>query len=189
MNSRPLPSPGLPTASCSGLAAAPTVSIARGRGGVQAVGRLVVLLICWLSAVPVAAEDNPLKWGSHRQVADWLSTGLVAANVALETVAAVRADDRKHALGCLALRNGIAIGVSELGKRIVHRTRPDGSDQHSWPSEHAAVSMVNGGWSFAWGMSIALGAGELRGAADRHFVSDIFTGWSVGLLARQVCQP
>lgn len=146
------------------------------------------LTVCLLLlSAPLAAEDNPLKWSSHRPIADWVSTGLVGVNVAGDTIGAWRADDRRHAFLGLACRDAIAIGVSEVVKRLVHRTRPDGSDRMSMPSEHTALAVATGGWSVGFGYTIAIGAGELRGAANKHHVSDIGVGFGVGLVARKVC--
>lgn len=121
-------------------------------------------------------------------MADWVSTALVGVNVGGETIQAFRAEDRKHALGCLALRNGIAIGASELAKLIVHRTRPDASNRHSFWSEHTALASVNSGWSVSVSLPIAGSAGYLRTAANKHFLSDVTVGFGVGLLSREVCR-
>lgn len=149
--------------------------------------RAIIACVVVLLSVPAAAEENPLKWAGHQRVADWLSTGLVGVNVAGDTIAAWRSDDKRHAFLGLACRDAIAIGVSEVVKRLVHRTRPDGSDRMSMPSEHSALAIATGGWSVGFGYTIAIGAGELRGAANKHHVSDIGVGFGLGLVARKVC--
>jgi membrane-associated phospholipid phosphatase len=145
------------------------------------------VLVALLIAAPVSAESNPLRWASNRKAADWLSTGLVAGNIVGETLASLHAPDRKHALGCQALRTGIALGAAEGTKLLVHRTRPDGSDRKSFFSEHTALATVSTGWRFGVSIPIAMGAGYGRGAADKHYLTDIATGALVGLLARTVC--
>lgn len=157
----------------------------------RAMIKLTLILV--LFATPVAAEDNPIRWPSHRPIADWVSTGLVATNVTADVVTAWRAEDRKQAFKGLACRNAIAVGSSELIKLLVHRERPDGSDNKSFWSEHSAWSAATArwpkkqGWSVGIGYTIAGGTGYLRGAADRHYLSDIGVGFGVGFIADKVC--
>lgn len=142
-----------------------------------------------LAAAPARAEQNPLAWASHGALARHLSDGAVWANITAETVASLRANNRGHALGCQALRTGLVVGVAELTKALVHRTRPDGSDRKSFFSEHTALAFVNTGWRYQISVPIALGTGYLRPAANRHYVTDVLVGAGVGVLASRVCQP
>lgn len=148
---------------------------------------LAFVLLLW--AAPVAAQETqPLAWDSHRKLADALSTALVGVNLGAETVQAWRAPDRKHALLCEAVRNGLTIGASEVIKRVVNRTRPDGSDRFSFYSEHTALAAVNAGWHLNISIPIAIGAGYGRAAADKHYLTDIAVGAGAGWLAAQVCR-
>jgi membrane-associated phospholipid phosphatase len=146
-----------------------------------------LVLLCLLFAAPLSAEDNPMKWASHRKAADWISTGLVATNIGGELVASFRTNDRKHALGCMALRNGIGLGVSEALKYTIRRDRPDHSDRLSFPSQHAMFAGINTGWNFSVSIPIAIGAGYGRAAADKHHASDIVAGAAIAAAARLVC--
>ena len=87
----------------------------------------------------------------------------------------------------MGLRTGIAVAVAELTKRVIHRTRPDGSDRKSFFSEHTAVAAVTSGWRY--GMAFTIGTGYLRPAADKHFLTDVGFGAGVGALTRRACQP
>lgn len=149
---------------------------------------LAPLLAVLLCGACLSAEQQPLAWSHDRPVADWISTGLVAANVLTETVVAWRTDDRRHALGCEAVNVGLTVGVAELTKRVIHRTRPDGSDQRSFFSEHTAIASAATGWRLNVSVPIAIGAGYLRGAARKHFSSDIVTGAVIGGLFSRVCR-
>lgn len=133
-------------------------------------------------------ETQPAAWTSHRQFVDNVSTALVALNVGGDIVSAWRRSDRKHALGCAALRDGIVVGSSELAKALVHRTRPDGSDRKSFFSEHTALAMVNTGWRYQVSIPIAIGAGYGRAAAAKHYATDILTGAGVGVLTARACK-
>lgn len=146
-----------------------------------------LLLLIALSA-PAHAETQPLAWTTHRSLADAISTALVAADIGGEVVTAWRAPDRRHALTCAAIRNGLAVGAAELVKHVVHRERPDGSDDKSFYSEHTSLAMANAGWRVSISIPIAIGAGYWRAAADKHYLTDIAVGAGTGWLASKVCQ-
>lgn len=150
---------------------------------------LCALVLLLVVVQPARAEDQPLAWDRGRPVADWISTGLVGANIAGSTWHAWRAERRGHALGCLALTNGLTLTVNEVVKRLVHRERPDGSDNKSFYSMHTALASVNAGWRVNVSIPIAIGAGYGRAAADKHFLSDIAVGAAAGGLTARICTP
>lgn len=145
--------------------------------------RATLALVLVLLAAPVRAEEPTPAWASHRPVADWVSTGLVGANLTLDTIQAWRAEHRKDALVKESLRVGLTIGVAELTKRLVHRERPDRSDDLSFFSEHTALAFASGGFNLSVSVPISLGAAYGRMAADKHHPSDVAVGAVVGLLA------
>lgn len=149
--------------------------------------RVTAVLLVLLAAVQARAEEQPAAWPSHQALADQLSTGFTVSQLVAEIQSAWRAPDRWPAVGCVALRVGVTVGLSELSKHTVSRMRPDGSDDHSFFSEHTALATVAGGWSVSASIPIAFGAGYGRAAANKHYWSDILAGAAVGLLARQVC--
>lgn len=149
--------------------------------GVEVIATFVLVAV-------LAQETQPAAWSSHRKIADAISTAAVAANIGGEVVAAWKAPDRKRALGCVALRDGLVIGATELTKVLVHRTRPDGSDNKSFYSEHTALAMLNTGWKFQVSIPIAISAGYGRAAAGKHYGTDILVGAGVGVLASKLCQ-
>jgi hypothetical protein len=115
---------------------------------------------CLLFAAPLSAEDNPLKWASKYQpLADHLSTGNRRGQRR-------RADHRQlgrrtpqaRAFLQQGCETGFVVLVSEVGNRLVHRTRPDGSDDKSWPSEHTAVAGAN----VRWAPSVAIPLGGVH---------------------------
>lgn len=149
---------------------------------------LTIILVAFLLATPAHAEDQPLAWDHGRPIADWISTGLVGANVVGSTWHAWQAEHRGRALGCLALTNGLTLGVNEVVKRLVHRERPDGSDNKSFYSMHTALASVNAGWRVNVSVPIAIGAGYGRAAADKHFLSDIAVGAAAGGFTARLCR-
>jgi membrane-associated phospholipid phosphatase len=146
------------------------------------------LLVLLLVPTPALAETNPLAWKGHATLAARISDAAVWAQIGGETVASLRAERRGRALGCQALRTGLVVGVSELTKAVVHRTRPDGSDRKSFYSEHTALAFVNTGWRYQVSVPIALGVGYLRPAANKHYVTDVLVGAGVGALAERICR-
>lgn len=148
-------------------------------------GGVRVALLAVLMAVPVAAQETqPLAWAAeHRALAGHLSDGSVAAAIALDTAHSVRT----HTWKPQACRMGLTIGTTEIVKRVVNRTRPDGSDRSSFWSEHTAVAMQASGWRFSIGVPIAIGAGYFRMAANKHYASDVAAGALMGFVAQKVC--
>lgn len=152
--------------------------------------KAAVLTVLLLLCVPtiVSAEPTPLKWPSHQDLARHLSDVSVYSAIGLDILHSWRAPDQKRAFGCQAKRMLATVAVSELTKRIVHRERPDGSDHFSFFSEHTAMSMASSGWRYEVGVPVAVGAGYLRMAAHRHYLTDVIVGAGVGLLATRICQ-
>lgn len=148
----------------------------------------IVAILVLLLPVPSQAEENPLLWKSHAKLAARLSDVAVWTNIGAETIASLRSERRGRALGCQAIRTGLVIGVSELTKALVHRTRPDGSDRKSFYSEHTALAFTNTGWRYQISVPIALGVGYLRPSANKHYVTDVLVGAGVGVLASRVCR-
>jgi membrane-associated phospholipid phosphatase len=132
-----------------------------------------------------------LVWApASRHAADVASTVTVSTQIGLDTLASLRAPDRRCALLHQGLRLGLVVGLSELVKHVVHRTRPDGSDRQSFWSEHTALAAGSRGWSVGWSVPLTLGTGYLRVAANKHYISDVVAGALVGdVVARLVTCP
>jgi membrane-associated phospholipid phosphatase len=134
----------------------------------------------YAQAQSIGSEPDPFKWDSHRDLIDWTSTGLVAANLTIDTIHNLRAPDRRRALGCEAARLAFTIIGTEIVKQLVVRLRPDASDFHSFWSEHTAIAAATSGYRFSVGIPIAVGTGYGRMAAARHWPSDVGVGFAVG---------
>lgn len=144
-----------------------------------------LLLLLFVLPTPAQAEPSPFKWPTHTNVPRRISDGLVAGQITLAAIDAWRAPDRGHALKCLAARNAIGFGVTEVLKRVVHRGRPDASDRLSFPSGHTMAATVNGREGWRYGLSVGVGWGRM--AAGRHYATDVLAGAGIGWLAHQVC--
>jgi membrane-associated phospholipid phosphatase len=148
--------------------------------------RRALVLVGLLAVAPVAAQEpTPLRWTSHEAIPQRISDGLVAAQVALAIRDAWRAPDRKHAVGCLALENGVSLGATTLLKYAIHRTRPNGDDDHSFPSGHTAMATVNGTPGWRYGLTVGVGWG--RQAGGKHYATDVLAGAGLGWLSSRIC--
>jgi len=125
---------------------------------------------------------NSLAWDKDNQrKADIISTVLVATSLAVPcTVKDMRADSRWTCLENEGIRVGISIAAAELVKHFVHRTRPNGSDNKSFYSEHTTIACAATLHTKAWEFCPAVG--YLRVAANKHWVSDVGTGAAAGAL-------
>lgn len=80
---------------------------------------------------------------------------------------------------------------TQVTKFAVHRTRPDGSDNYSFPSGHTSGSFATAtvlqrryGWKAgipAYGFATYIAASRL--SENRHFLSDVIFGAAIGLVA------
>lgn len=79
-------------------------------------------------------------------------------------------------------------------KRTTNIERPDGSNNHSFPSGHTATAFVGAHilfkeykdvspWIGIAGYTIAAGTGALRVTNKKHWVSDVVTGAGIGILS------
>jgi membrane-associated phospholipid phosphatase len=150
---------------------------------------LVCLLIVSGGQSGLSAGQEPIPWAldSHRQAVSRLTDAAVWAQIGAETITNWRADNRRHALGCQALRAGVGFGATELLKRVVHRDRPDHSDRKSMPSMHAMAGALHSGWSWQIAVPIDGLIWWGRPASLKHYGSDVAAGASIGFLSRQVC--
>lgn len=150
---------------------------------------IVVFVLAFAASARAQVESTPGSWPPPaRPFADALSYGTLAAEMGAREWHDWRAADRWRAIGCDALRDGIAIAASELLKRWVHEVRPDGSDNLSFPSEHSALAAANAGVSFAVSLPLAFGTTYGRLAANKHHPKDVLAGIAIGVGARFACR-
>lgn len=91
----------------------------------------------------------------------------------------------------------LTAGIVELLKTTTNVRRPDGSDNHSFPSGHTATAFMTAtmlhheyGEKYPWlsvlGYGCATATGLMRMANNRHWLSDVMTGAGIGILATEV---
>lgn len=88
----------------------------------------------------------------------------------------------------------LATSVVQELKNSTHITRPDGSDNHSFPSGHTATAFISAtmlskeyGYLSPWvsvgAYSVATATGLMRVANNKHWLSDVMVGAGIGILS------
>lgn len=140
------------------------------------------LSLCCALASPAWA-DNTQSWG---RASDLMAAGLpaLAAGLVLNQGDATGARQ-------LALSLGSSVAAAELLKASVHSTRPDGSDNKSFPSGHTAVAFAAAsfvdrryGEQYAAFTPLLYGVATLTGVArveaKKHRWGDVLAGGAIG---------
>lgn len=135
--------------------------------------------------------------GFHTNLDDYLpyAPGVVSLGLASAGVKG------KHKLGdqiiLALLSNVIAQGVTQSLKRIIAYPRPNGEDNHSFPSGHSTTAFTNatilyeeyGQRSALYtigGYSAATAVGTMRILNNKHWLADVLMGAGVGIGATKV---
>lgn len=124
----------------------------------------------------VLVGTHPAEAQSQRRIGDVLATAMPLATLGTELVRGDREGAWQYTLTFAASSAG-----TELLKRTIHVERPDGSNDQSFPSGHAAGAFSAAayvrrrhGWGVAWPMYVAAAyVGHTRVAAHRHRWSDV----------------
>ena len=162
---------------------------------------LKVLAVGAAAATTAHNWDESSRASAQRQLRPSLfRAGNVGGNFYMQTgtafgvlsIATIAGSTRFQNLGSDLLRAQIVTqGVVQTGKVVTRRARPDGSNHHSLPSGHTAASFATAsvlqrhfGWAigapaYAFGAYVA----AARMAANRHYLSDVLMGASVGIAA------
>ena len=136
-----------------------------------------------VAAVLMALGTSARAQSSQNRLSDLLSVGL-------PTYAAYQsyAHDDTQGLYQLMGSEAVSLLATEALKSRVHETRPDGSDNKSFPSEHASVAFaaaqylqMKGGWEYgAPAYALAGLASYLRVDARDHYWRDVIAGGAIG---------
>jgi membrane-associated phospholipid phosphatase len=143
--------------------------------------RLALGLVFLIFAISVPAQNSASARNSNL-----LSIGLPV----YATFESYKKGD-ENGLNQLLQSEALTIGAVEILKSNIHRTRPDGLDNKSFPSTHAAVSFssaqylqMKGGSSFGVpAYAMATYVAYARVDAKKHYWSDVVAGGAIGAVS------
>lgn len=148
----------------------------------------IILLFFVISLHPAYTQaydnthDNDID---ERKVYDVISYVTAGVQIGADTIHSITSNDKKKEIKQQLIRDGITIGVSELLKRTVHKSRPDGSDNMSFPSEHTSLTAASQGWNFYIGIPLTGVTGFGRVKAKKHYILDVLVGAGIGSLVER----
>ncbi|MDE6651611.1 MAG: phosphatase PAP2 family protein [Paramuribaculum sp.] len=149
---------------------------------------LLIALAIGMTAFARTEEKPHAKRYYLDDVAQFVPT---IANFGLSVCGVKAAHDWRERLALTATSMIICEGVTFTLKHTIHSTRPDGTDNHSFPSGHAArvfrgAEMLRAEYGWGWGAagySVAVGVGALRIHHHRHRFGDVAAGAAIGFLS------
>lgn len=154
-------------------------------------GLSACFVLALATAVSAQVGTETLAWApEHRALADALGTAAVIGQGVAAAITSVKAwHDGDHKP---AFKNGCSIATAMIAastlKAIVHEERPNGVDNHSFPSGHSAAAASLSGWNFTFGISVASFTGLTRVNANWHHLwKDVVPGEAIGALAQVGC--
>ena len=140
---------------------------------------LTVLLLLPLTALRAQVLDNTLQYVP------------MAAAVGLDFCGVEARHPLRERIALTVTAYGALTAVAGGLKLTVHERRPDGSDDRSFPSGHAArafagAELVRSEYGWGWGAAayaVATGVGVLRVTGDHHYTHDVVAGAAIGVLS------
>jgi hypothetical protein len=132
-------------------------------------------------AQPTSLDPSNLAWQQQNQnKAAILSDVTVGLAIAEDTYESWKSSDRKKAFTQQSLRTSIDVGLVEIVKLVVHRQRPDKSDNKSFFSEHTELAAM--GYNLKFAIPLGISTGYFRIAANKHYLTDVLAGLAVGVI-------
>lgn len=139
-------------------------------------------------------EDALLKKDNYK-VADYVpALSPLAAAWLLKACGVKSRSTTKRMATAGAMALGLTVGLTEGLKQGVREWRPDGSDEHSFPSGHSAIAFMSATvlsreyghispWISVGGYALATGTQMLRIRHNAHWMNDIFVGAGIGTVS------
>lgn len=142
------------------------------------------VLVCMTSTF-THADDNPLGRTTTGEVGDALEFAVPAVVLSSSLIKKDWQGARQMGLGLAA-----TIASTHVLKSVVHKQRPDGRDNDSFPSSHTAVTMhaasfVHERYGWRWAAPVyatAAYVGYSRVYDDRHDEQDVLAGAVIGVV-------
>ena len=148
-----------------------------------------------LAALPLSAAAQHKRYHGDG-VDDYLRFAPIAAVAALKACGVENgrgwAETGLYAAGSVAATSGVVWGL----KHVVDKRRPDGTDNRSFPSGHAAFAFAGAAilhkefgkvspWITAGGYCIAAATAADRVRRNRHGWADVAAGAAIGILGTE----
>jgi membrane-associated phospholipid phosphatase len=139
-----------------------------------------VLAVAASIACAAPATAAPADWG---KASDLVRSGLVIGAIGIPVA---DRDWRGAEQDAIAL--AVTGGTTAALKYAIHETRPDGSDDNSFPSGHSSISFAAAAGleqRFGWKVGVpahlaAAFVGLARVKADKHYWHDVLVGAAIG---------
>ncbi|MCC6186302.1 MAG: phosphatase PAP2 family protein [Chitinophagaceae bacterium] len=132
----------------------------------------------------------------HTRADDVLSVAPIFIAYGLDALGVRSKNDFWNRSAILLKGELMAIGAGYALKFSTQVTRPDGSDNHSFPSNHAAQAFLAATFlseeykhTIRWmpyaAYTVASSVAALRIANNRHYLSDVLVGAGIGILSQK----
>lgn len=141
-------------------------------------------------------HDGMLKeLSSSYGKSDYVVAGLPLAAAWTMKAAGVKSRSKMQRMATAnAMSMALTFGTVNLLKETVGETRPDGSDERSMPSGHAALAFASASilareygyispWITIGGFATATGTQFLRVQHNKHWMNDLYMGAGIGMLS------
>lgn len=143
--------------------------------------RPAAMVLLLLGNATWAKASSEKTWAD---ISDWSVGTLISSALIVPTA---KGDWR--GLGQAALSVGVANGVAQGFKAVIHERRPDRSDNKSFPSGHATLAFASAttlhrryGWKVGLpAYAVATLTGVARHEANKHFWHDVGAGAALGI--------
>jgi membrane-associated phospholipid phosphatase len=151
----------------------------------------LLLILSPLFSLPIAAQTAVTPKAKRYYIDDIGQFVPTLMNFGLAVCGVESRHSWKDRLALTVTSAVICEGVTFSLKHIVHSRRPDGTDNHSFPSGHTArafrgAEMLRAEYGWAWGAAgyaVAAGVGALRIHHHRHRFGDVAAGAAIGFLS------
>lgn len=135
--------------------------------------------------------------GFYTNVDDVLVFTPIAAAYSLDVFGIASRNDFWNRSAILCKGELMMMGTVLLLKRSTTQTRPDGSNQHSFPSTHTAQAFLAATFlsqeyqhKLPWipyvAYGVAASVGAIRIGNNKHYISDVLVGAGIGILTQKI---
>lgn len=132
----------------------------------------------------------------HRTLDNYTQFAPAAVMVALKATGVKSRSSRGRMMLSDAFATILMSGTTQILKNVTNEMRPDGSDNHSFPSGHTATAFMTAtmlskeyGYLSPWvsigAYSVATATGLMRMANNKHWLSDVMVGAGIGIISTE----